>query len=56
MTQVRVITTIGPRSIDPEVLKKLKEAGATQFNIYLDSGDEEEIIAHYGNKVIPAFR
>ena len=37
-------------------VKKLKEAGATQFNIYLDSGDEEEIIAHYGNKVIPAFR
>lgn len=37
-------------------VKKLQEAGATQFNIYLDSGDEEEIIAHYGNKVIPAFR
>ena len=37
-------------------VKKLQEAGATQFNIYLDSGDEEEIIAHYGSKVIPAFR
>lgn len=37
-------------------VKKLQEAGATQFNIYLDSGDEEEIIAHYGNHIIPAFR
>ncbi|MNT95381.1 hypothetical protein D3C72_2372490 [compost metagenome] len=34
----------------------LKDAGVTQFNIYLDSGDEEEIIANYGRHVIPAFR
>ena len=34
----------------------LKAAGITQFNIYLDSGDEEEIIAGYGRHVIPAFR
>ncbi len=37
-------------------LRKLEEAGVTQFNIYLDSGDEEEIIALYGREVIPAFR
>ena len=34
---------------------KLKDAGVTQFNIYLDSGMEEEIIAGYGREVIPAF-
>jgi probable F420-dependent oxidoreductase len=37
-------------------IHKLKEAGVTQFNIYLDSGMEEEIIAGYGRDVIPAFR
>jgi hypothetical protein len=36
-------------------LEKLKEVGVTQFNIYLDSGDEERIIAEYGESVIPAF-
>ena len=39
-----------------EKLKALKAAGTTQFNIYLDNGDEENIIANYANKVIPAFR
>jgi probable F420-dependent oxidoreductase len=37
-------------------VKALQASGVTQFNIYLDSGDEEEIIATYGTKVIPAFR
>ena len=36
-------------------LKTLKDLGVTQFNIYLDSGDEEKIIAEYGENVIPAF-
>jgi probable F420-dependent oxidoreductase len=36
-------------------LKTLKDLGVTQFNIYLDSGDEERIIAEYGENVIPAF-
>ena len=36
-------------------IRKLEEAGVTQFNIYLDSGQEEEIIAGYGRDVIPAF-
>ena len=36
-------------------LKILKECGATQFNIYLDNGDEEKIIADYGEKIIPEF-
>jgi probable F420-dependent oxidoreductase len=37
-------------------IRELEEAGTTQFNIYLDSGDEEKIIADYGDTVIPAFR
>jgi hypothetical protein len=36
-------------------LKELEAAGITQFNIYLDNGDEERIIADYGEKIIPAF-
>ncbi|MCO5084597.1 MAG: TIGR03842 family LLM class F420-dependent oxidoreductase [Rhizobiaceae bacterium] len=36
-------------------IKALQKAGVTQFNIYLDSGQEEEIIAGYGRDVIPAF-
>ncbi|MGI9411620.1 MAG: TIGR03842 family LLM class F420-dependent oxidoreductase, partial [Hyphomicrobiaceae bacterium] len=37
-------------------LKTLAAAGVTQFNIYLDNGDEEKIIADYGNFVIPAMQ
>ena len=36
-------------------LRTLKKAGITQFNIYLDNGDEEKIIADYGEKIIPSF-
>ncbi len=35
-------------------LKTLEKAGVTQFNIYLDNGDEENIIAEYGKTIIPA--
>ena len=35
-------------------LKTLETAGVTQFNIYLDNGDEENIIKEYGKTVIPA--
>ncbi|MCO5787785.1 TIGR03842 family LLM class F420-dependent oxidoreductase [Pseudomonas sp. G11-1] len=37
-------------------LNELKAAGATQFNIYLDNGDEENIIAQYGAHIIPRFQ
>ncbi|XKE45153.1 TIGR03842 family LLM class F420-dependent oxidoreductase [Halomonas organivorans] len=37
-------------------LNHLKEAGMTHFNIYLDNGDEENIIAQYGEHIIPRFR
>jgi len=33
-------------------LKELEEAGVTQFNIYLMSGDEEETVEAYGRDVI----
>ena len=36
-------------------LRDLEKAGTTQFNIYLDSGNEEKIIADYGTDIIPAF-
>ena len=39
-----------------EKLKELERVGTTQFNIYLDSGDEEKTIADYAETVIPAFR
>ena len=35
-------------------LEQLEAAGTTQFNIYLDNGDEENIIAQYAEHVIPA--
>jgi alkanesulfonate monooxygenase SsuD/methylene tetrahydromethanopterin reductase-like flavin-dependent oxidoreductase (luciferase family) len=37
-----------------EKVMALENAGVTQFNIYLDSGDEENIIARYSEEVIPA--
>jgi len=36
-------------------IRRLQAAGVTQFNIYLDSGEEEEIIAIYGREIIPSF-
>ena len=36
-------------------LKTLEDSGMTQFNIYLDSGDEEKTIADYAENIIPAF-
>ena len=36
-------------------IQKLEKAGVTQFNIYLDNGDEENIIDEYGKTIIPAF-
>ena len=36
-------------------LKKLETVGVTQFNIYIDNGDEEKLIADYTRHVIPEF-
>lgn len=45
-------------SIDQHVakLKELEAAGVTQFNIYLMCGDEERIVAEYGQHIIPHFK
>ncbi len=45
-------------SVDQHIakIKQLKEAGVTQYNIYLDNGDEENIIAQYGQHIIPEFK
>ena len=43
----------------PEHIAKLRQlaaVGVKQFNIYLMSGDEEEILETYGREIIPALR
>ncbi|WP_299202762.1 TIGR03842 family LLM class F420-dependent oxidoreductase [uncultured Amphritea sp.] len=44
-------------SVDDHIakLKDLEAAGTTQFNIYLDNGDEESIVEKYGKHIIPKF-
>lgn len=37
-------------------LKALQAAGVTQFNIYLMCGEEERIVAEYGEHIIPHFQ
>ncbi|MBI3521567.1 MAG: TIGR03842 family LLM class F420-dependent oxidoreductase [Chloroflexi bacterium] len=39
-----------------EKLRTLAKAGVTQFNIYLMSGDEEQILERYGRDIIPHVR
>jgi len=39
-----------------EKLHRLKEAGITQFNIYIDNGEEEKLIAEYGRTIIPELK
>lgn len=53
---VDAFCVLGSPSDHIEKLTALKRSGVTQFNIYLDNGDEENIIATYGQKIIPAFR
>jgi probable F420-dependent oxidoreductase len=47
---------VGPVAAHLERLRELQEAGVTQFNIYLMSGDEEATIEIYGRDIIPMFR
>ena len=37
-------------------LKELQDAGVTQFNIYLMSGDEEQTVETYGRDIVPRLR
>ena len=46
---------VGPAEEHIRKLKELQDAGVTQFNIYLMSGDEEATVEAYGRDVVPAF-
>ena len=39
-----------------EKLHELAEAGMSQFNLYLMSGDEEQQLEAYGKDIIPKLR
>jgi len=52
---VESFSVLGNEDAHIAKLHELKDAGVTQFNIYLDNGNEEEIIAKYGKTIIPAF-
>jgi alkanesulfonate monooxygenase SsuD/methylene tetrahydromethanopterin reductase-like flavin-dependent oxidoreductase (luciferase family) len=47
---------VGPVEAHLQRLRELQEAGVTQFNIYLMSGEEEQTLERYGRDIIPAFR
>jgi probable F420-dependent oxidoreductase len=47
---------VGPVEEQVRRLRELTDAGVTQFNIYLMSGDEEETVKAYGRDVIPRLR
>ena len=51
---VKSFCVLGSAADHIEKLERLRAAGVTQFNIYLDSGDEENIIARYAREIIPA--
>lgn len=46
---------VGPVEEHRRRLQELIDAGVTQFNIYLMSGDEEQTLAVYGQEIVPAF-
>lgn len=50
---IESFSVLGDEDAHIAKLKELEKAGITQFNIYLDNGREEEIIARYGEKIIP---
>ncbi len=50
---IESFSVLGDEDAHIAKLKQLEAAGVTQFNIYLDNGREEEIIARYGEKIIP---
>jgi probable F420-dependent oxidoreductase len=44
----------GPASVHAERLAELREAGVTQFNVYLMNGDEEEQLEAFGSQLARA--
>ena len=47
---------LGPAQGHITKLEALQDAGVTQFNIYLMCGEEERIVAEYGEHIIPHFQ
>jgi probable F420-dependent oxidoreductase len=47
---------VGPVEAHLKKLRRLAEAGVTQFNIYLMCGEEEETLKVYGREVLPAIK
>jgi probable F420-dependent oxidoreductase len=47
---------VGPVQAHLQRLRELQEAGVTQFNVYLMSGEEENTLEIYGRDIIPTFR
>ena len=47
---------LGPAGAHIEKLKVLREAGVTQFNIYLMSGEEEKTLEDYQQHILPKIR
>ncbi len=45
---------VGPVAEHRRRLRELAEAGVTQLNIYLMSGDEEQCLEIYGKEIVPA--
>ena len=52
---VRSFCVLGSPADHIAKLRELEQAETTQFNIYLDNGNEEEIIARYAEAIIPEF-
>src|SRR5918992_492732 len=46
---------VGPAEAHRERLAALRDAGVTQFNIYLMNGEEEDCIAAYGREIVGEF-
>ncbi|HJP71159.1 MAG TPA: TIGR03842 family LLM class F420-dependent oxidoreductase [Candidatus Limnocylindria bacterium] len=46
---------VGPPSAHHERLKQLRDAGVTQFNIYLMNGEEEDCLDAYGRDIVAEF-
>jgi probable F420-dependent oxidoreductase len=47
---------VGPVQAHRQRLRELRDAGVTQFNVYLMSGEEENTLEIYGRDIIPALR
>jgi probable F420-dependent oxidoreductase len=46
---------VGPAEAHRKKLEALAQAGVTQFNVYLMSGEEEDTLAVYEREILPAF-